>query len=78
MDPGLAFGKMLRKVRKEACLTQEQVAHAAGVERIYIGMIERGERQPTVRVVFKLANAVNKKASELIVLTEQIVDQSEE
>jgi transcriptional regulator with XRE-family HTH domain len=69
---------MLRKVRKEACLTQEQVAHAAGVERIYIGMIERGERQPTVRVVFKLANAVNKKASELIVLTEQIVDQSEE
>jgi transcriptional regulator with XRE-family HTH domain len=73
LDPGLAFGKVLREVRKNAHLTQEQVALAAGVERIYVSLIERGERQPTVRVVFKLAVALNTRASELIARTEDLV-----
>ena len=73
MDPGLAFGKVLRDVRKNAHLTQEQVAFAAGVERIYVSLLERGERQPTVRVVFKLAAALNTRASELIARTEDLV-----
>lgn len=73
MDPGLAFGKVLREVRKSARLTQEQVAFAAGIDRIYVSLLERGERQPTVRVVFKLAVALNTRASDLIARTEDIV-----
>ena len=73
MDPGLAFGKVLREVRKSAHLTQEQLAFAAGIDRIYVSLLERGERQPTVRVVFKLAVALNTRPSDLIARTENIV-----
>jgi transcriptional regulator with XRE-family HTH domain len=70
LDPGQAFGKVFRQTRKEAGLTQEQVAHATDLDRSFISLIERGERQPTVRVVFKLAKAVGKSPSDLILLTE--------
>ena len=76
MDPGLAFGKVLRAVRKDADLTQEQLAHAADIDRTFVSLIERGERQPTVRVLFKLAAALHVPASQLIQLTEQRVEEA--
>lgn len=74
MDPGLAFGKVLRAVRKEVGLTQEQLALAAEIDRTFVSLIERGERQPTVRIIFKLAAALHVPPSQLIQLTEQRVD----
>lgn len=73
MDPGIAFGTVLRRVRKEVGLTQEQLAHAAEVDRTFVGMIERGERQPTVRVLFRLAEALNVEPAALIHATQQEV-----
>ena len=73
VDPGLAFGKVLRQVRRNAKLTQEQLAHSAGLDRSYISLIERGERQPTVRVIFDLARAIGTTPRELITLTEELV-----
>lgn len=73
MDPGLAFGKVLRVLRKEVGLTQEQLAHAAEVDRTFVSMIERGERQPTVRVLFKLAEALKLPPVKLIELTQELV-----
>lgn len=74
MDPGLAFGKVLRAVRKEVGLTQEQLALAAEIDRTFVSLIERGERQPTVRIIFKLATALHVPPSQLIQLTERRVD----
>lgn len=74
MDPGLAFGKVLRAVRKEVGLTQEELALAAEIDRTFVSLIERGERQPTVRVIFRLADALRVSPSRLIELTEQRVD----
>lgn len=73
MDPGLAFGKVLRAVRKDAGLTQEQLALAAEIDRTFVSMIERGERQPTVRVLFRLAAAMHVSAARLIQMTEDQV-----
>lgn len=70
MDPGLAFGKVLRTVRKSAGLTQEQLALAADIDRTFVSLMERGERQPTVRVLFKLATALHVPAAQLIQMTE--------
>jgi transcriptional regulator with XRE-family HTH domain len=71
LDPGLAFGKVLRIVRRQAGLTQEQLAHAAGVDRTFVSMVERGINQTSIRVLFRLAAALGVSATELISLTEQ-------
>lgn len=72
MDPGLAFGKVLRTVRKEAHLTQEQLAHAAGVDRTFVSLVERGINQPSIRMLFKLSAALGVAPTKLIGLTEQL------
>ena len=75
MDPGIAFGKVLRLVRKEAKMSQEQLALSAGVERNFVSLIERGVNQPTIRVVFKLAHALGTSPTRLLELTEEQVKQ---
>lgn len=77
MDPGLAFGKVLRTVRKNAGLTQEQLALTADIDRTFVSLMERGERQPTIRVLFKLATALHVPAAQLIQMTEDKVALSE-
>jgi transcriptional regulator with XRE-family HTH domain len=63
----------LRTVRREVGLTQEQLALAADIDRTFVSLIERGERQPTVRVIFKLAAALHVSAARLIQMTEDQV-----
>ncbi|MFN3791156.1 helix-turn-helix domain-containing protein [Massilia sp.] len=75
MDPGLAFGKVLRVVRKEVGITQEELAHAAEIDRTFVSLMERGERQPTVRVLFRLAAALKLEPVRLIQLTQELVEQ---
>lgn len=58
-DPELvAFGKRLIEARKEADLTQEALAHAAGLHWTYVGQIERGERNLTYKNLLKLARGL--------------------
>lgn len=55
-DPDLvALGARVRRLRKAAGMTQEVLAHAAGLHWTYIGQIERGERNPTYRNLIRLA-----------------------
>lgn len=76
MDPAVAFGITLRKARKDANLSQENLALAAGIERNYVSLIERGINQPSIRVIFKLASALNLAASELLYETELEIQSS--
>lgn len=70
LEPKLAFGRVLRRFRKVAGLSQEQLALEAGVRRTYVSLIELGQNQPTITVLFKLAAALNRRPSELIEQTE--------
>lgn len=45
----------VRRLRVERKLTQEQLAHEAGIDLTYVGGIERGRRNPTVSVLGRLA-----------------------
>ncbi|WP_257285467.1 helix-turn-helix domain-containing protein [Endozoicomonas sp. SESOKO1] len=56
-----AFGNRLRDLRQEQCLTQEELAHQAGLNRTYIGDIERGEKNITLGSMDKLAKALGIK-----------------
>ncbi len=40
-------------------MTQEKLALEAGLNRAYIGYIERGDRKPTVATLARIANALN-------------------
>ena len=59
------FGKGLREIRLEKGLTQEKLAFDIECDRTYISMIERGLRNPSLFVIFKIANAMEIKMSEL-------------
>lgn len=59
------FGKTLRELRTERGLSQDELAARAGLDRNYIGMIERGERNPAIVNVVKIAQALDVPPSEL-------------
>ena len=58
-------GKKLNQIRTRKGLTQEELAHEAGLNRAYIGYIERGERNPSIFVMAKIADALQVKLFEL-------------
>ncbi|WP_153235741.1 helix-turn-helix domain-containing protein [Glaciimonas soli] len=71
MDPAITFGQVLRRLRKEAGLSQEQLSFEAEIERNFVSLIERGVNQPTIRVIFKLAAALGTSPSQMLALVEK-------
>ena len=60
------FGSALRAARLELGLSQEKFAYKVGLDRTYIGGIERGERNPSLRNIWKLAEALGVTPSDLL------------
>ncbi len=60
----LSFGALLKRHRRDARLTQEQLAEQAGYSVSYISMLERGERVPVRATVELLADALGLTSSE--------------
>ena len=60
------FGKRIRQLRTERNLSQEQLAELTGFHRTYIGMIERGERNPSLSNVGVFARSFQLSLSELL------------
>lgn len=61
----LAFGQRVQELRKKRNLSQEQLADMAGVHRTYIGMVERSEKNITLRNIKKIAKALDVNIKEL-------------
>ncbi|MEH2153265.1 helix-turn-helix domain-containing protein [Nostoc sp.] len=53
------FGKAIRRRRRELDLSQEQLAERAALHRTYISNLERGELNPSLETMEKLANALD-------------------
>ncbi len=66
-----ALGRAVRRLRLEAQMTQEDLAHAAGLHWTYVGGIERGERNPSWENVVKLARGLNTRVSRLAARAEE-------
>ncbi|WP_346779229.1 helix-turn-helix transcriptional regulator [Burkholderia sp. Ac-20365] len=60
------FGVLLRERRLAAGLTQEQLAFEASIRRNYVSMLELGQHQPTLTMLFSLAIALGCAPSELL------------
>jgi transcriptional regulator with XRE-family HTH domain len=61
----LAYGFAFRSLRKEAGLSQERLAHLSDLDRTYVSGIERGERNPSLTNLLKLADALHVPLSEI-------------
>ena len=51
-------------------VSQEELAFKADLDRTYISLLERGLRNPTLRIIMRLAEVLEKSASEMIALME--------
>ncbi len=66
-DPVLvALGDAIRRARTAIGLSQEALATDADLDRSYVGGIERGEHNPTIMNIAKIANALQLKPSTLL------------
>ncbi|KIC50873.1 helix-turn-helix transcriptional regulator [Tateyamaria sp. ANG-S1] len=59
------FGENLRAARKQRGYSQESFAHAVDLDRTYIGGIERGERNPGLKTVVRIADALEIDVADL-------------
>ena len=67
MDARAILGWNLRRLRVEKGLSQERLALAAGIDRAYVGRVERGEENVTINVVAAVAEALEVKVADLFV-----------
>ncbi len=72
-DLAPAFIKLVKSLRESKGLTKEHLADLAGIHRTTIGLLEKGERFPTLQLSSQLADALNVPLSELIQEAESIV-----
>jgi transcriptional regulator with XRE-family HTH domain len=63
----------LRRLRLAAGMSQEQLGLESGVQRNFISLIETGQNQPTIGTIFKLAAALDTKASKLLADAEKLL-----
>ena len=64
-DYSVAFGAHIRSLRQQSGLSQEEVAHLAGIHVTYLSGIERGRRNPSLRNIHRLAQALDMHIKEL-------------
>lgn len=62
----IKFGNKVRSEREKRGYSQEDFAELVGVHRTYIGMIERAEKNITLRSIEKIAKALNISVSKLL------------
>ena len=59
-------GARIKELRQVKGLSQEALADRAGCHRTYVGMLERGEGNPSLGVLFRIASALNVELMELL------------
>ncbi len=65
-DPRIRFGLRLREVRRSRALSQEALAHEAGLDRTYVSSCERGQRNIGLVNIHRLAVALRISPEELL------------
>jgi transcriptional regulator with XRE-family HTH domain len=65
-DIGRQIGENIRLMRKSKGLSQEQLALRAEINASYMGQVERGEKNPTIDVLGKIAAALQTPLEQLV------------
>lgn len=65
----IKVGKKIAEIRKKRDVTQEELAAMAKLNRAYVGYIERGERNPSIQTIEKIADVLKVEIHELFYFT---------
>ncbi len=67
-DVGLErlFGQVLQQLRHKRGLSQEKLGFESNYHRTYISQLERGQKNPSLKAIFRLAGALGIRPSEII------------
>lgn len=65
-----SIGENIRILRQKNNLSQEQLTFGAGVNTSYIGQIEHGEKNPTIKILKQISSALGISLVELVTLYE--------
>ena len=76
MEPEVAFGIVLRELRKQRELSQEMLAHESGLERNYVSLLELGKNSASIKTLFKLAPTLGISVSEMLLRVETLLHKS--
>ncbi len=71
MLDSMIVGLVIGRVREQKGLSQEVVSGLADIGRTHLSAIERGERKPTMETLFRIADALQIRPSELVRLIEE-------
>lgn len=67
-DVAKAAGHVLRRLRKDAGLTQEKLSFKAAIQRNFVSEIELGQKQPSLYTIFKVAHALGVSPQQFVEL----------
>lgn len=71
-----ALGSAIQRMRKEAGLSQEELADLSGIHLTHIGGLERGVRNPSYTTLVRLARGLQTQVGRLTVLADEIRDET--
>ena len=73
-----SFGMMIAKLRFEKGLTQETASGLAGISRSHLVMLESGRKTVRLDTLWRIADALGVRPSEIIRMAEDEMNQKEE
>jgi transcriptional regulator with XRE-family HTH domain len=65
-EPSAILGQVIRRLRTDRGISQEGLAAISGVDRTFMGEIERGEANPSFDVLQRIASGLSLRLSDLI------------
>ena len=69
-----AFGEVIRELRQDRNLSQEELSFSCGRHRTYVSLLERGRNTPTIETVWRIAEALEVSAVDLIAAVQERLD----
>ncbi len=71
-----AVGRTIRNLRNKKGVSQDVLSGFAGIARTHLTMIENGDKKANFETLWKIANALDMRPSELIALIEDEIERS--
>jgi len=72
-----AFATVLKDLRTEKNISQENLAFLSGLDRTYISLLERGKRQPTLKSLFSISKALDITLVEFTAALEEKINENQ-